>query len=407
MSFHRGRVTWCKYFLSGDGPKTVDDTLLAILADHGFRETEVGAPDEVEAGFVTGDHLFDAQFTYEKCGFGPGSNLVLFAMRIDTHKVPPEVKHAYRKQNELAAASQNPSGFASKAQKRDARDAAERQLHDDLAAGKFRNSRMVALLWDLSARVIYCGSSAQTAQEQLARLMRDGFGLELQYASAGISAAHHLRSVGRGRDYEDLQPTPFTPPPPEIGDVENATFPVVPWVAKSVDLKDFLGNEFLLWLWWKTEENEGEIPVAGNNCFVVIDKTLDMDCAWDALGKMSLRGNGPARFAEAGEALATGKWPRKIGLVLSDGEFQWELTLQGDRMAVSGVKLPSIDAVNSDRELIEARLLHVQTLARLLDGLYAAFLADRTGAPWPTMRTTVRQWIAARRPRHAPEPVSV
>src|SRR5690606_23441163 len=82
MSFHSGRVTFCRFFANGDGPTTADDTALATLAEHSFQETEIGAPDAVESGWTTGEHLFDTQFTYEKNGYG---NAMLFALRIDTH----------------------------------------------------------------------------------------------------------------------------------------------------------------------------------------------------------------------------------------------------------------------------------------------------------------------------------
>src|SRR5690606_35532297 len=98
------------------------------------------------------------------------------AVRIDTHKVPAEVRHAYRLQNELAAAQMNPSGFATKAQKREAKELAGRQIHEDLAAGKFRSSKSVPLLWDLGAGVLYCGATGNTVHEQVSRLMREAFG---------------------------------------------------------------------------------------------------------------------------------------------------------------------------------------------------------------------------------------
>jgi len=410
MTFASGRVTYCRFHVRGDAPKQVDETALSILEQFAFKETEIGAPDEIEAGFITAEHLFDTRFTYEKVGFGsPAQPMLLIALRIDTHRVPSEVKRGYQKQNELAAAQMNPSGFASKAQKRDAKELSSRQLHEDLAAGKFRASKSIPLLWDLSRRMIYCGATGNTVCEQLSRIMREAFTVDLDYLSGGITAAHQLRDVGRGRDYEDLHPTAFTAPPPEVkgysdeaeGPASDVIHPLVPWVTKGVDLKDFLGNEFLIWLWWQSEAHEGEIEQKGHKLFVAIDKALDMDCAWDVRGKQTLRANGPTRLNEATEALATGKWPRKMGLMFSDGKNQWELSLQGDQMIVSAAKLPDIDHATGPRELVESRLAYIQQLAEVIDGLYAAFLGDRTGAPWPSMRSTIRRWIADRRSTRA------
>ncbi|MEX0652845.1 MAG: hypothetical protein WDZ31_01535 [Phycisphaeraceae bacterium] len=411
MSFHSGRVSFCRFHVTGDAPPAVDETALSILKEHKFQETEIGAPDEVEVGWITGEHLLDTQFSFEKNGYGsPAEPMLLLAMRMDTHKVPADVKQAYRKINEQAAAAGNPSGFASKADKRDAKDTAGRQIQEDLAAGKYRRSKQVPVLWDLKRNVVYCGASGNTVIEELASLFRRSFSVELEPMSSGTLAGQVMRSEGKSRDWEDLHPSPFTNPPAEAhADHEEAegpgdvTVPSIPWRAQAVDLKDFLGNEFLLWLWWKCATAEGMIDVnwpggRTGEVFVAMDKTLDMDCAWDVRGKQSLRGHAPQRLGEAGEALATGKWPRKAGLILSDGEHQWELSLQADRWQVGSAALPEIPDAQNPRELTEARLELVRALAATLDAMYQAFLHRRIGGGWTNDRQAMRDWIKKQRP---------
>ena len=413
MPFTKSRLTFARFSVTGDAPTSADETALAILRENAFKETEIGAPDEIEIGFVTGEHILDTQFTYEKNGFG---DALLFALRVDTHKIPSDLKQAYRKINEQAAADGNPSGFASKAQKKDAKDEAERQLRDDLAAGKFRRSKMIEVLWDLPNQTCYVAATGNTVIEQFIKLMKSAFAVDLQYQSAGTLAGRILRGVGKGRDYEDLRPSAFTAPPagatdeddidaPGSSGPQDLNTPLVPWIVKSVDLKDFLGNEFLFYLWWLSETRDGSLTSTdehGNEheIFIAIDKALDMDCAWDAGGKQTLRAAGPTRLIEAGDALATGKWPRKVGLILSDGEHQWELTCQADQWTVCNALLPTIeDAGSSPREQLEQRLIHAKTLAHTLEGLYRCFLIARTAGNWPTKRTQIRQWISERLPK--------
>jgi recombination associated protein RdgC len=419
MPFSSGRLTFCQFAVTGDAPTSADETAMSILNEHAFKETPIGAPDEVEAGFVTGEHILDTRFTYEKNGFG---DALLFAIRIDTHKVPSDLKQAYRKINERAAAEGNPSGFASKADKRDAKDEAERTLRDDLAAGKFRRSKMVQILWDLKEQTVYCGATGTTILEEVARLFKSAFAVDLEYQSAGTLAGRLLRGVGKGRDYEDLRPSAFTTPPAGVtadqDDVEyvegprDLNTPMVPWVVKSIDLKDFLGNEFLYWLWWLTETDDGALTIKDSadretEVFFAIDKALDMDCAWDAGGKLTLRGTGPTRLIEAGDALTTGKWPRKMGLILSDGEHQWELGLQGDQWSVSAALLPAIEDAPGPREQLEERLLLARALAKTLDGMYRTFLNARTTSGWPTQRGSMKKWVNHRQstPKKDPAPV--
>ncbi len=400
MPFQSGRVSFCRFRVHGDAPAQPDETALAILSDFAFKETEIGAPDEVEIGFITGQHILDTQFTYEKNGFGSS---LLFALRMDTHKPPSEIKKAYKQIHEQAASAASATGFASKAEKRRAAEEAQRQLHDDLAAGKFRRSKSVPLLWDLKTATLYCGAAGNTVIEKLTRLMKDAFAVDLQYLSAGSLAGVMLRDAGRGRDYEDLKPSAFTPPPPaarenheDADGPRDLNAPLVPWVAQAVDLKDFLGNEFAFWLWRCHETADGRVEAGKDELYVTIDKALDMDCAWDAGGKQTLRGHAITRLPEAGDALRTGKWPRKLGLLIADGEHHFEVTLQVDKMAVSSAVLPEVEDAQSPRELIESRLQLTAALAGALDNLYRAFLDQRTRSGWSSRRGEIRDWIVKR-----------
>lgn len=414
MPFHSGRVTFCRFRVEGDAPKTVDDTALGTLAEYSFREREVGAPDEIEAGWITGEHLLDTQFTYEKNGYGADGSLLLFALRLDSHRVPSAIKHAYKRMNEAALAAENPSGFVSKAQRREAAETANRQVHEDLASGKHRRSKSIPLLWDLARRELYCSAPSTKVIEHLASHFYQSFNCKLSLLSSGALAGEMLRSTGKGRDYEDMHPSEFTPAPAEaVIDLEDAAgprnlkIPQVPWTQTATDLKDYLGNEFLIWLWWKLESAEGliELPAqeqqAKAELVVMIDKSLDMDCAWDALGRQTLRATGPTKLIEAGDALLTGKWPRKAGLMIADtggGEgLQWELALQADKWIISGATLPENPDATTPREITEHRLTLTRRLAETMDGLLGVFVKARTGGGWPAQKKQIREWIRTRR----------
>jgi hypothetical protein len=163
-----------------------------------------------------------------------------------------------------------------------------------------------------------------------------------------------------------------------------------------------LGNELLIWLWHATEAGEGAVKLGRNakasELSVLIDRALDMDCAWDARGRMSLRGTGPSRLPEAGEALAHGKWPRKAGLTLAGetGEL-YEFTLQAERFDVTSAQLPPIEDAQTPREFLERRMESILTLAALLDRVFHAFLERRVSESWPARREAVREWIRDRR----------
>src|SRR6202043_136741 len=118
-------------------------------------------------------------------------------------------------------------------------------------------------------------------------------------------------------------PPRFVPGPTGEGE-----YPDYPWVAKGPEPKDFLGNEFLLWLWHEADHRTGTIKTeSANEITLYIDPALDLDFAYGKRGRAFLRGDAPSRMPEARDALRTGKLPRKAGLVLDAFRQQFTLTL--------------------------------------------------------------------------------
>ncbi len=409
MPFDSGRVTFCRFQTVGNAPKAADETLLEKLAEHAFVDCE-GYSEEVESGFVAGAHIFDTQFEYAKNAF---EDAVLLGLRIDTNRVPADLRRAFRAMHEQSLAEANPSGFLSRQQKREAAESADRQVHEELTSGRHKRSKLVPLLWDLKRKQIFCASAASSVTEQLALCFHRAFEVTLEPLTAGSLASRLMRKAGAGRDYEDLLPSPFTPPPAQARrDADNAEgprdvkIPSVPWAFRGMDAKDFLGNEMLIWLWWLTETAEGAITVGTDRGDVelvaMIDRLLEMDCAWGAAGRQTLRGDaglGPSRLPEAVEALRHGKWPRRLGLILADGvdQRQWELTLAADAWTVCAATLPADEQTESVREATERRLAAVRDLAELLDSLFARFLRDRVSERWRDQRERIAHWIVSRR----------
>ena len=117
MPFASGSVTFRRFQVMGKSPETVDQDLLDKLAEHALRPSDVGVPEEAEYGWSGGRHVLDGNFSFENNVY---ADALFFALRIDTNKVPGELKKAYTIMEEDAVAATNPSGFNSKNQKRDA-----------------------------------------------------------------------------------------------------------------------------------------------------------------------------------------------------------------------------------------------------------------------------------------------
>ena len=273
-----------------------------------------------------------------------------------------------------------------------------RRIEEEIGEGRYRRPKHAPLWWDFSRATMYAALSNDIEIQALNRLLLDTLGVKIEPRSSGRVALDILASKGRTGDYDDLRAQPLSSAPPEIeivqedGQRKSADRPDLPWTA--TEPQDFLGNLFLFWLWWHCDTREGLVDTADGEVAIVIDKTLDLECAWGLSGRTSLRGDAPTRRAETARAVQLGKWPRKIGLTVSQFDRVWECTLQGDRLEVSGLKLPKPeDKPQSLRAAVEERLDSFATFDGALMAMYRAFIEVRTSPAWNTCRAEMRNWV--------------
>src|SRR3954466_4449759 len=92
MGFDSGSISFRRLAVGGKSPKAADGELLEKIAKHAIKPAEFGVPEEEEYGWSGGRHIFDGQFSFEHNVF---NDCLHFALRIDTNKVPGDLKKAY------------------------------------------------------------------------------------------------------------------------------------------------------------------------------------------------------------------------------------------------------------------------------------------------------------------------
>ena len=384
MGFTSGSIAFRRFAVIGPKqPDVPDEKIIETLQENALRVSELGVPEPVEYGWCGGRHVLDGSFSFQHNVF---NDCMFFALRIDTNKVPGDLKKAYQIMEEDAASKDNPSGFISKKQKAEAKDSVEKKLDDELRSGRFRRSKIVQILWDMPGQMLYC-QCGNTDQEKLLEIFSRCFNLELQPLSAGSVALRLLEPQGKRRDYEDLKPTRFV-----YGPGGESQWPDYPWVMKGSEPRDFLGNEFLLWLWHEADSKTGVIATTDGEVTIMFDKALDLDCAYSETGKDALRGTGPSRMPEAMDALRTGKVPRKAGLIMDAHGSQYTLTLQCEQFAIAGLQMPEVEDADSPRTLFEERITQLRDFVKSVDSLYAAFLNVRLSG-WDGVKVAIRKWL--------------
>ena len=378
MGFLNGRVTYVRYRVGGDGPLPFGEDLLERVAAHAIGKHGMGdAADGVTFGWSGGDHVLDVTFGLEKSILNDALHL---AIRIDTDKIPGDLLKAYTRIETDARAQLSPSGFASKAQKLEAKEAAQARAESEAADGRFRRRKHFPVLWDGTTNTLYAGSGSASVLDRLQNLFRETFDRPLEPITSGTLAAERVGC--------DFAPVAFLGPDPDA-------LAAVAWSGADPNQPDHWGNEFLLWLWHALQIDGDTLELAdGSEVTVMFAKTLMLDCPRGLTGSDSLKDEGPAKLPEAFRAIQSGKLPRKAGLIVVRHGVQYDLTLQAETLAVSGLALPKPEGA-SGREAHMARIDSLRHLVETLDLLYDLYGRRRTGPDWAGNLGRIRSWLSA------------
>lgn len=382
MGFLSGRASYMRFRI--DGPRVIvfGDEHIAKLAENAIGTQRVASGDGSSVGWIAGGHIFDTTFDLAK---NVVNDALHFALRVDEVKLPADVLRAYYEVELKALAASNPSGFARAKQKRQAREYAKDRLEQEAKDGRYLRRKAIPVLWDAAENELLFGTTSTTVIDRLVSLLYATFGRKLELKGAGWQAYH----LAVDMDGEPIDMVEAASPAIFVNGGHDGE---IAW-EPDANRRDFLGNEFLLWLWYYLETTSDELSLSdGTAATVMISRSLQLECPRGQFGRESFNSDGPSKLPEARRAIQAGKLPRKIGLTIVRQNDQYELTLQAETMAISGAKLPATEAESQQDRQIE-RVNQLRHLRETLDLMYEVFLARRLGATWPDEVASMREWL--------------
>lgn len=200
----------------------------------------------------------------------------------------------------------------------------------------------------------------------------------------------------------------------------------------KMEQSEFLGCEFLTWLYWRVARHnkggfcsglldvveipdaaEEYVPIGCRGIIVGFERAVTLD---DVLAKekVVVTEKDPAQSSEVRHALRQGKVVSQARLALKwmpkreeEAEAEWRefaCVVKGRTLALSGVDLPSAldggpQAERYEDQIILEKLTLMAELDQLVLGLYRTFLAERTDeAEWRPTLYLIRQWVSGEEP---------
>jgi len=171
--------------------------------------------------------------------------------------------------------------------------------------------------------------------------------------------------------------------------------------------KRFLGQEFLTWLWWKSEERGGsvELPDEGD-ITVVFEKHMLLESGEGESAEKIVCTGLQAELQEARTGLQMGKKLEQARIVINHNSYEYSFTLAAALMEFRNVRLPKTEATENDKgdnpEEVEGMILEriylFEELIKLVNALFRVFLSMRLGAEWQDELQKIRTWVAKATP---------
>ena len=123
MGFMNGRVSYTRFRVLGKNPLPFGPEHLERVEANAIGKRDNGdSADGVSVGWAGGDHVLDVSFDLAK---NVVDDALQLAVRVDGDKIPSDLLKAYEQMELQSRAALNPSGFATKAQKVEAKEAAK------------------------------------------------------------------------------------------------------------------------------------------------------------------------------------------------------------------------------------------------------------------------------------------
>lgn len=166
--------------------------------------------------------------------------------------------------------------------------------------------------------------------------------------------------------------------------------------------KRFVGQEFLTWLWWKSEERGGSIALPDRgDIIVVFEKHMLLEYGEGESNEKLICSGLQTELQEARTGLIMGKKLEQARIQLVHSEYEWNFTLAAALMEFRNVRLPKTagtegDGSNNPEEtegMILERIYLFEELIRLVNELFLLYLKVRVGNAWNEELEKIRLWV--------------
>lgn len=364
MGFESGAVSVRMVELPRPFPKNWLERFAAHKA--GLLET---MDVEKQSGWVTGRHLLDTHLTEESAQY---AGWIRLTWREAKRKVPAALLKAECKMEELARmAAEGKTHLKPKI-----RSEIKESVRDRLLPNMPPQLKAIPFVYRPGSHHLYVGALNDTSLDTFRGALRES--VEMTGTPAfPADLGQRLKNI-------DLMDFPGASFSREMADVAMEATP---------------GRDFLTWLWFKAEAQNGRVVLGtGQTVDVLIEGPLTFAYEGNGAFETVLRKGLPEMSAEARTSLLAGKKLRRATLHFAlDAAAEWRFQLDADTFVVKSLKLPKsegpLDAVSRFQE----RMIFLDQWRDIFYDLFGTFTELRaTPKKWKAELEALRAWVENR-----------
>lgn len=172
----------------------------------------------------------------------------------------------------------------------------------------------------------------------------------------------------------------------------------MPDVSVSYNRYKFLGYEFLTWLWFVIERDQGKITESDEKLasLEIGNRIVLENSRKDVVESITIKGD-DARLEEGILALRKGAVVTELNLCYRVGDQEWHFTIKGESLNIANLRPPETGSIESRKDLegavIEKAYLYDKAI-QLVDNLFKQFIGLRISDNWhKKVVPLARQWI--------------
>jgi hypothetical protein len=160
----------------------------------------------------------------------------------------------------------------------------------------------------------------------------------------------------------------------------------------------FVGYEFLTWLWYAIEHDPAQLNhvIPENINFTIGNRIMLQNAVHDAVETITIKGD-DAGLEEGVLALKKGALVTEIHLRVTEAENEWQLTLKGESLNISNLRLPETGQIEKKEDVEGAVLEKIFLYEKILgwlDAVYDFFIKIRCSPEWNDgIIPHIKKWI--------------